>query len=69
MLLPLWPGETDAESKKKEEDPERYIVPVRDRQYLLVYYAPFAEDAKKNCPISKLLNAEMNLEIKERQAA
>ena len=28
-----------------------------------------AEDAKKNCPISKLLNAEMNLEIKERQAA
>lgn len=23
-----------------------------------------AEDAKKNCPISKLLNAEMNLEVK-----
>ena len=28
-----------------------------------------AEDAKKNCPISKLLNAEMNLEIKARQPA
>lgn len=28
-----------------------------------------AEDAKKNCPISKLLNAEMNLEIKDRQPA
>ena len=23
-----------------------------------------AEDAKANCPVSKLLNAEMNLEIK-----
>jgi osmotically inducible protein OsmC len=28
-----------------------------------------AEDAKKNCPISKLLNAEMDLEIRARQAA
>ena len=28
-----------------------------------------AEDAKKNCPISKLLNAEMNLEIKAQQPA
>jgi len=28
-----------------------------------------AEDAKKNCPISKLLNAEMNLEIKAEQPA
>jgi len=28
-----------------------------------------AEDAKKNCPISKLLNAEMSLEIKARQPA
>ena len=28
-----------------------------------------AEDAKKNCPISKLLNAEMNLEIRARQPA
>ena len=32
-------------------------------------FRELAEDAKKNCPISKLLNAEMNLEIKERQAA
>ena len=28
-----------------------------------------AEDAKKNCPISKLLNAEMDLEIRARQPA
>ena len=28
-----------------------------------------AEDAKKNCPISNLLNAEMDLEIRARQAA
>jgi osmotically inducible protein OsmC len=28
-----------------------------------------AEDAKKNCPISKLLNAEMSLELKARQPA
>jgi osmotically inducible protein OsmC len=28
-----------------------------------------AEDAKKNCPISKLLNAEMSLELKARQSA
>jgi osmotically inducible protein OsmC len=26
-----------------------------------------AEDAKKNCPISKLLNAEMSLEVKAKQ--
>ena len=28
-----------------------------------------AEDAKKNCPISKLLNAEMNLEVTAQQPA
>lgn len=28
-----------------------------------------AEDEKKNCPISKLLNAEMSLELKARQPA
>jgi osmotically inducible protein OsmC len=28
-----------------------------------------AEDAKKNCPISKLLKAEMNLEVKAQQPA
>ena len=28
-----------------------------------------AEDAKKNCPISKLLNAEMELEIRAPQPA
>lgn len=47
MLLPLWPGETDPVSKEKDEDPEQYIVPVVERQYLLVYYSPFAESTKK----------------------
>jgi osmotically inducible protein OsmC len=28
-----------------------------------------ADDAKKNCPVSKLLNAEMTLEVKARQPA
>jgi osmotically inducible protein OsmC len=28
-----------------------------------------AEDAKKNCPISKLLNADMSLEVKAQQPA
>ena len=28
-----------------------------------------AEDAKKNCPISKLLNAEMSLEVRAQQQA
>jgi osmotically inducible protein OsmC len=32
-------------------------------------FRELAEDAKKNCPISKLLNAEMDLEIMVRQQA
>ena len=32
-------------------------------------FSELAEDAKKNCPISKLLNAEMDLEIRARQPA
>ena len=32
-------------------------------------FRELAEDAKKNCPISKLLNAEMELEIRARQPA
>jgi osmotically inducible protein OsmC len=28
-----------------------------------------AEDAKKNCPISKLLNADMDLEVRARSSA
>jgi osmotically inducible protein OsmC len=32
-------------------------------------FRELAEDAKKNCPISKLLNAEMDLEIRARQPA
>jgi lipoyl-dependent peroxiredoxin len=32
-------------------------------------FRELAEDAKKNCPISKLLNAEMDLQIRARQPA
>ena len=32
-------------------------------------FRELAEDAKKNCPISKLLNAETDLEIRARQPA
>ena len=32
-------------------------------------FRELAEDAKKNCPISKLLNAEMDIEIRARQPA
>jgi osmotically inducible protein OsmC len=32
-------------------------------------FRELAEDAKKNCPISKLLNAEMELEIRAPQPA
>ena len=39
-------------------------VPVGDARL-----RELAEDAKKNCPISKLLNAEMELEIKAPQPA
>jgi len=47
MLLPLWPGETDTIAAVHREDPAGYIVPVEERQYLLVYYVPFDERSKK----------------------
>ena len=47
MLLPLWPGETDTTAAEQREDPSGYIVPVEERQYLLVYYVPFDERSKK----------------------
>lgn len=39
MVLPLWPGETDAQSLRKYRD-ERPNIPNEDRIYLLVYYQP-----------------------------
>ena len=39
-------------------------VPLDEAQF-----RELAEDAKKNCPISKLLNAEMDLEIRAPQPA
>ncbi|TDL26182.1 hypothetical protein BD410DRAFT_570879 [Rickenella mellea] len=41
MLLPMWPGETDAASTNSFEDPMKYEIQLEDRQYLLVYYVPF----------------------------
>lgn len=40
MLLPLWPGEADAASV--------HVTIQENRQYLLVYYAPFEEASSKN---------------------
>jgi len=47
MLLPLWPGETDPNSVT-DEDPSAYIMPVEERQYLLVYYVPQPERMEKS---------------------
>ncbi|EED84521.1 predicted protein [Postia placenta Mad-698-R] len=50
MLLPLWPGDTNAQSKNAVDDTNMYSVPLEERQYLLVYYVPLAErrDNKKD---------------------
>lgn len=42
MLLPLWPGETDALSAQEHPHPKPQIPPEQ-RQYLLVYYVPFEQ--------------------------
>ena len=49
MLLPLWPCNTDESSTIAGEDEAKYILPVEERQYLIVYYVPFDErrDKKK----------------------
>ncbi|CDO75363.1 hypothetical protein BN946_scf184966.g31 [Trametes cinnabarina] len=46
MLLPLWPGATDDGSTTPGDDPGKYVVPVEERQYLIVYYVPFDERKK-----------------------
>ncbi|CAL1706926.1 unnamed protein product [Somion occarium] len=61
MLLPLWPGETDQASAEQNEDPATYIVPVEERQYLLVYYVPFQEDPKKKKGDKKRTRAETHV--------
>ncbi|KAI0645621.1 hypothetical protein C8Q79DRAFT_1001179 [Trametes meyenii] len=48
MLLPLWPCGTDEASTVPGEDPARYILPIEERQYLIVYYVPFDERSKKD---------------------
>lgn len=47
MLLPLWPGETDPVSAASDREMSAYDVPSEERQYLLVYYAPFKDDRRK----------------------
>ncbi|KAM5530753.1 hypothetical protein V8D89_015560 [Ganoderma adspersum] len=55
MLLPLWPCNTDESSTVLGEDETRYILPVEQRQYLIVYYVPFDErkDKKKKGDVNK----------------
>ncbi|TFK80163.1 hypothetical protein K466DRAFT_504366 [Polyporus arcularius HHB13444] len=48
MLLPLWPCNTDEASTVPGEDPNKYVIPVEERQYLIVYYVPFDERKDKN---------------------
>ncbi|KAI0743510.1 hypothetical protein C8Q80DRAFT_1272200 [Daedaleopsis nitida] len=47
MLLPLWPCNTDEASTVPGEDATKYILPIEDRQYLIVYYVPFDERKDK----------------------
>jgi hypothetical protein len=49
MLLPLWPGETDTASVHAETSSAASFVTIQEnRQYLLVYYAPFEEANPNN---------------------
>ena len=47
MLLPLWPCNTDDASTVPGEDPNKHVIPVEERQYLIVYYVPFDERKDK----------------------
>ncbi|KAH9949586.1 hypothetical protein B0H21DRAFT_727507 [Amylocystis lapponica] len=47
MLLPLWAGETDPASTVEGEDASMYVLPLEERQYLLVYYVPFDDRRDK----------------------
>lgn len=46
MLLPLWAGETDKASMPSSAAPSFDVIPIEERQYLLVYYNPFEENPK-----------------------
>ncbi|KAI0630283.1 hypothetical protein C8Q77DRAFT_1160634 [Trametes polyzona] len=48
MLLPLWPCKTDDASTVPGEEPGAYVLPVEERQYLIVYYVPFDERKNKD---------------------
>ncbi|EJF65057.1 hypothetical protein DICSQDRAFT_51229 [Dichomitus squalens LYAD-421 SS1] len=47
MLLPLWPCDTDEFSTLARVDGSKYIRPVEERQYLIVYYVPFDDCGDK----------------------
>ncbi|KAG5342671.1 hypothetical protein C0989_010639 [Termitomyces sp. Mn162] len=47
MLLPLWPGDTDARSETLSASFERPVTHNCQRQYLLVYYKPPPEGEHK----------------------
>jgi len=54
MLLPLWPGETDASHMAEYNAPPTQVnvpttqVNMENRLYLLVYYVPFSADEGKD---------------------
>ncbi|KLO11731.1 hypothetical protein SCHPADRAFT_456201 [Schizopora paradoxa] len=47
MLLPLWPGETDAASTIYDDDNALTEPALSERQYLLVYYVPMLSEDQK----------------------
>ncbi|KAH8080250.1 hypothetical protein BXZ70DRAFT_901466, partial [Cristinia sonorae] len=60
MLLPLWPGESESTPSEHKEDPRGYIIPVEERQYLLVYYVPFEVQPNKKKRDKKRTREELN---------
>lgn len=49
MLLPLWPGETDAGGVHDEtSSAASFVTAVENRQFLLVHYVPFGEGTRKD---------------------
>lgn len=72
MLLPLWAGETDKASMPSGPAPLVDLVPVDQRQYLLVYYVPFEECPKeksqelmKKKAKSSLSSPESSMDMKD----
>lgn len=61
MLLSLWPGETDPASAATPDGlpAPAHHIPLKDRQYLLVYYVPFdTTPAKKKTRSSQMSSGD-----------